>query len=389
MAKQTSIHRHFIDYFHKEPFVFSAPGRINLIGEHIDYNGGMVMPAAVNRSFTFAITPGQSDKCNIFADDLEEGLSFSIHDLNAGDTWVNYLMGVIDAFARRGKVIRGFDLVFGGDIPSGTGMSSSAALSCGFAFALNTIFESGLSRLELAKIAQYAEHEFAGVNCGMMDQYACLFGEPDSLLMLDCRSLTHQTLAFPLKEYSLMLVDTKVKHTLGSSAYNERRASCEEGLLGVQKMNPLVKSFRDITSAMLAQAKDQLSDETYKRCAYVIQEMERVQKTSQAIASGNLTEVGRLLYESHAGLSKQYEVSCAEADFLVSLAEEDKKAVLGARMMGGGFGGCTINLIDQGKESAFKEKVRSKYFAQFKKEPDFYSVKLSAGVRQINPGTQS
>lgn len=379
----SSIDQFFKNFFHQTPQLFTAPGRINLIGEHVDYNEGVVMPAAVNYSFTFAMAAGQSDKCNVFAHDLPEGLSFSIYDLNPGETWVNYLMGVLDGFMRRGVTLRGVDVVFGGNVPSGAGMSSSAALCCGFATGLNHLFAAGFGKLELARIAQYAEREFAGVNCGLMDQYASLFGEADSFLLLDCRTLQHEPIRFPSGDVEILLIDSKVKHTLASTAYNQRRQNCEEGVHVLRQKFADVRSLRDVTPAMLAAVRGQLSDETFLRCSYVVGEMQRVQKAATALRTGDLTATGAWMYETHEGLSRQYEVSCAELDFLVALAAAEKTWVPGARLMGGGFGGCTINLVKRPHRHAFIEKVRHNYFAQFKKEPDFYSVKLEAGARPI------
>ncbi|MBY0436139.1 MAG: galactokinase [Cyclobacteriaceae bacterium] len=383
MSLQSSVAKIFVEKFHKPPILFKAPGRINLIGEHIDYNEGLVMPAAVDHHMLFALQPSLTDKCNIYAIDADEGVSFSIYDLNPGETWVNYLQGVLDAFERRGLQVGGVDCVFGSTIPAGAGLASSAALCSGFAFALNDVFDLGMSRLELAKIAQYAEHEFADVNCGIMDQYASLFGEEGSALLLDCRSLTHETVPFVSPSHSLLLIDTRVKHTLGSTAYNDRRASCEEGVSILAKKFSGVRSLRDVSSVMLYESQDKLGEEIFIRCLFVIEEIARVKKASELLKRNELISFGELMYQAHWGLSQAYEVSCEELDYLVMLAEEDKSIVPGARMMGGGFGGCTINLVSKNHEGIFKEKVKQKYFATFKKQPEFYEVKLSGGVQRV------
>ncbi|HRI79276.1 MAG TPA: galactokinase [Cyclobacteriaceae bacterium] len=370
--------------FNKIPFLFTAPGRINLIGEHVDYNGGLVMPAAIDKHFIFAIAPGRNDKCNIYASDFNEGVTFSIHDLNPGESWVNYLMGVIDAFLRKGLAIDGVDCIFTSDIPAGAGLSSSAALCSGFAFALNEIFKCGLSKVELVKVAQYAENEFAGVNCGIMDQYASLFGEEGSALLLDCQSLKHEVLPALSSSHSIILIDSKVKHTLAASAYNDRRLSCEEGVKVIRKKHPAVKTLRDVSRTALYENQDKLGEDTFVKCLFVIEEIVRTAQAAEALKKNDLKAFGELMYLSHWGLSQAYDVSCEELDFLVLQAEEDKSKVPGARMMGGGFGGCTINLVQKNYEGIFKETVRKKYFATFKREPDFYSVKLSRGVHQIN-----
>ena len=378
-----SITKTFQEKFHRKPFVFIAPGRINLIGEHTDYNEGFVMPAAIDTHMVFAIAPNDNDRCNVYAQDFDEGVTFSVHDLNPGETWVNYLMGVIDGFERKGLTVGGVDCVFGGNIPAGAGLSSSAALCSGFGFALNEIFNKKLSKLDLAYIAQYSEHEFVGLKCGIMDMYASLFGEKDSALLLDCHSVTHELLPVHLKEYSLLLIDTKVKHSLASSAYNDRRASCEEGVRIIHKTHREVASLRDVTKLMLYENQDKIGDDAYIKCLFVVEEIERTQRAAQFLKAGDLKKFGDLMYETHWGLSKAYDVSCEELDFLVNLAEEERTTVIGSRMMGGGFGGCTINLVANDRIASFSEKVRGKYFGTFKKEPDFYPVNLSQGVHQL------
>ena len=377
------IAQKFQEQFKKKPSLFIAPGRINLIGEHIDYNEGFVMPAAIDKHFVFAAAPSGNEKCNIYAHDYEEGVSFSILDLHPGEAWINYLMGVLDGFRRKDLLKGGVDCVFGGNIPSGAGMSSSAALCCGFGFALNEIFSTGLDRKALAQIAQYAEHEFAGVNCGIMDQYASLYGEKNSALLLDCRNLTHEVLSFHFSSHSLLLVDTKVRHALGSTAYNDRRDACEQGVKVIQKKHPLVNSLRDVTRTMVYETQDQLGEDIFIKCLFAVAEIGRAQKAGELLKRNDWKGFGELMYEAHWGLSQAYEVSCEELDYLVMLAEEDKDMVPGSRMMGGGFGGCTINLIDKDKEEIFKGIVCQKYFTTFKKEPEFYSVKLSQGVHKV------
>lgn len=383
MVLKDKIVTEFSNRFHKKPSLFLAPGRINFIGEHIDYNGGFVLPAAINKHFVFAIAPSGNEKCNIYAHDFEEGVSFSIHDLHPGEEWINYLMGVLDAFDRKGLLKQGVDCVFGGNIPAGAGMSSSAALCCGFGFALNEIFELGLDRLTLAKMSQYSEHEFVGVNCGIMDQYASLFGEKNSALLLDCRNLRHEIVPISFSRHSILLVDSKVKHTLGTTGYNDRREACEEGVRIIRIKHPEVQSLGDVSRSMLYGLQDKLGVEIFIKCQFIVEEIERAQKAGELLKCQDLKGFGELMYEAHWGLSKSYEVSCEELDHLVLLAEEDKGVIVGARMMGGGFGGCTINLVVKGQEEFFKEKVRQKYFATFKKEPGFYSVQLSQGVHEV------
>ena len=384
MPNQTiAISQLFQDRFKRSPLLFQAPGRINLIGEHTDYNEGFVMPAAVDKHMIFAVAPNDNDRCNLYANDFQEGVTFSIQDLNPGETWVNYLMGVLEGFTRKGLPVKGVDCIFESNIPSGAGLSSSAALCCGFAFALNEIFKCGLSRLELAKIAQYSEHEFAGVNCGLMDQYASLFGKEGSALLLDCRSLTHKYLPFKFDDVEILLIDSKVKHSLASSAYNDRRASCEEGVKVLQQHFPQIKSLRDADMKSLESVKQFLDRDTFVKCRFVVQEIDRAQRAAKFLKVNDLKNFGQLMYETHWGLSKDYNVSCEESDLLVTIASENPESVLGARQTGGGFGGCTIALVKKASVKEFSNKVRKKYVATFKKEPDFYSINLANGVQNV------
>jgi len=370
----------FKNKFEKEPLLVIAPGRINLIGEHTDYNEGFVMPAAVDKHFVFAVAPNQTDQFNLYAFNFNSSVSFKLSELKSGGQWYNYLMGVIDGIQKRGHHISGVDCVFGGDIPAGAGMSSSAALCCGFGFALNQLFNFNLSRLELAKIGQYAEHNFAGLMCGIMDQYASLFGKRDSAFLLDCRSLEHEYIPFNFPEYSLLLIDTKVNHSLSSSAYNDRRAACEEGVAMLQKSNPAILSLRDASLDELKSIQSQLTESVFTKCRFIVNEINRTRNAAVMLKANDLDGFGKLMYETHWGLSKEYEVSCEQSDMLVTMASEHINMVAGARQMGGGFGGCTINLIRKDVVEKYSEKVREKYVATFKKEPDFYSVALTEGV---------
>lgn len=360
--------------------MFIAPGRINLIGEHTDYNEGFVMPAAIDKHFVFAMAANEKDIFNFTANDLEEKISFSSKELKAGNRWENYLMGVIDGFKRRGKEIGGLDCLFSSTIPSGAGLSSSAALCSGFGFALNEIFNCGLTKIDLALIAQEAEHRFAGTKCGIMDMYASLFSKPGSVMLLDCRSNLHEYLPAHFEGFEILLIDTKVKHALNDSGYNDRRAACEEGVKIMQTKIPSIKSLRDISATMLESCKSSLSDSVYLRCFYVIHEIERTVRAAELLKSNDLEGFGKLMYKTHWGLSKEYKVSCEESDWLVDWAQENE--VTGARQMGGGFGGCTINLVKKELAQTLAKDVAEKYFAAFKKEPDFYSVQLSDGVHK-------
>lgn len=385
----TDLIRRIVSDFHQRfnaaPLLVQAPGRINLIGEHVDYNNGFVLPGAIDKHFVFAVAPNQSDQCRIYASDLAAQAEFNITELKSGHQWFNYFMGVVAGFVKRGSKISGVDCVFGGTIPAGGGLSSSAALCCGFGLALDEIFQAGMARLDLALIAQYAEHEFAGVKCGLMDQYASLFGERDSLLLLDCRSNTHEVIPFPSTQCTIILVDTQVKHALASSAYNDRRAACEEGVDRLKSKFPWIKSLRDVAPSQLEEGKSFLSPEVYQRCLYVVHEMVRTQSAARALREGNLGLVGALMVETHRGLSEEYEVSCAELDQLASTAQSRPDLVIGSRMMGGGFGGCTINLVRPGSEESFKTLVSNEYFTSFKTTPEFHTMALAMGVHRLNP----
>ena len=365
----------FSEKFKGTPSQFIAPGRINLIGEHTDYNEGFVMPAAINFHITFAIALNGTDRFNFYAIDYNEAASFDLSSIKPGDSWINYLMGVVDGFSD--LRVKGVDCVFGSTIPVGAGLSSSAALCCGFGFALNQLYDLKLDRLQLARIGQHSEHEFAGVQCGIMDQFASLHGKKDSVLLLDCRSLEYETLHVDLGDYRIMLIDTRVKHSLASTEYNDRRQACEKGVRILK-----IGSLRDATRTMLDQHQDELGEDVYVKCSYVVEEIARTKRAADLLKSGDIEKFGALLYETHWGLSKSYDVSCDELDLLVSLAEEQKDAVIGARMMGGGFGGCTINLVHRSKVDFMKGYVHDKYFATFKKEPDFYLVNLADGVHK-------
>jgi galactokinase len=378
-----SVNAIFKSKYGKEPLLVIAPGRINLIGEHTDYNDGFVMPAAVDKQIVFAMLPNQSDRFNFYSVDYDSTVSFTTTELSPGQDWHHYLMGVIDGIINKGHVVGGVDCVLGGDIPAGAGMSSSAALCSGFGFGLNELFDLKLSRFDLAKIGQAAEHNFAGVKCGIMDQFASLFGKEESAILLDCRSLDYEYLPFHFPEVEILLVDTKVKHSLGSSEYNNRRAACEEGVEMIRKVNPSVQSLRDATLGDLNSIAATLSPGTVNKCQFIIEEIKRTHMAASLLKKGELLSFGKLMNETHWGLSRQYEVSCTESDYLVHLAEDYPNEILGARQMGGGFGGCIINLIRKEAVESYSLKVRDKYFATFRKEPDFYSINLCKGVHTM------
>ncbi len=369
----------FITEFGEKPTLIASPGRINLIGEHTDYNDGYVLPAAIDKGFITAIAKTNESVCTVIALDLEETYVFSLEDvvpLKNGD-WRNYILGVIAELQKKGKIIQNFNLVFSGDIPAGSGLSSSAALENSVVFGLNYLFELALSKKEMIFISQKAEHNFVGVKCGIMDQYASMYGETDKALFLNCRTLETESFKIDFLGYTIVLFNSNVKHTLAESAYNERREVCEKtaNLLDI-------KALIDADLPLLDSIKNQLSNDEYLKAKYVIEENNRVLAAISAIKNDDITILGQLLFESHNGLKNDYNVSCKELDFLVDLGIKND-AVIGARMMGGGFGGCTINLVKKDNVNQFITETSKAYLNQFNKDCSVYHVKLTQGTHLI------
>lgn len=357
--------------------LFASPGRINLIGEHTDYNGGFVFPGAVDKGIVAAIRPNGTERVRAWSLDMNEASEFGLREEDKpGQSWARYIFGVCREVQKRGGHIGGFDTVFAGDVPLGAGMSSSAALESTYAFALNELWQCGIDRFELAKIGQATEHNYCGVNCGIMDQFASVFGKKSNLIRLDCRSLEYAYFPFDPKGYRLVLVDSRVKHELVGSPYNDRRASCE------RVARELGQEFlRGATMEQLDAVKERISEEDYKRARYVIGEERRVLDVCDALERGDYETVGRRMYETHWGMSKDYEVSCEELDFLVEVAEAC--GVSGSRIMGGGFGGCTINLVKEELYDSFIATAREKFAARYGHEPKVYDVVISDGSRRL------
>jgi len=370
----------FKDLYGTQPVIARAPGRVNLIGEHTDYNDGFVLPAAVDKEVVFAMQRNDSSRIRVFSVDMQESKEFRLDQLVAQQGWINYIIGVFAELARRGVKVAGTDLVFAGDVPLGAGMSSSAALESALATGLNYLFDGGLSKLDLALAAQAAEHNFAGVKCGLMDQYASIFGKTDHVIKLDCRTQQHEYFRFDFSEFMLVLCDTNVKHSLASSEYNVRRAQCENGVAIVRQKYPQVKNLRDVTADMLHEVKNNMDPVIFNRCEYVVEENIRVEKVCEALLKNDFASFGQLMYQSHEGLQHKYEVSCPELDYLVELAKKHPH-VLGARMMGGGFGGCTINLIHRNAVDDFVEKMAAAYRQKTNLEMKAYRVQIGEGAR--------
>lgn len=369
----------FCNTHQKKPIVIYSPGRINLIGEHTDYNNGFVFPAAINKGIVSGIEKSNSEKCTVFAMDANELLEFSLDNINPikNGGWKNYVLGVVAEILKTHTLESNFNIVFAGNIPVGAGLSSSAALENSIVFGLNTLFNLGLTKEEMIFISQRAEHAFANVKCGIMDQYASMFGQENAAIFLDCKTLESTIYPIDFKDYEILLINTNVKHSLDDSAYNKRRAVCEKIALMLN-----VLSLREVTEAQLDQIKSKVSSADFEKALYVIQENNRVLDASKALQKKELNVFGNLLYESHSGLQHQYKVSCEELDFLVEKAKENPN-VLGARMMGGGFGGCTINIVKQSDLKAYQNETATVYKKQFSKECSFYKVKLSKGVYEV------
>jgi galactokinase len=377
------IESKFIKLFDKKPLIIRSPGRVNLIGEHTDYNEGFVLPAAIDKSIIFAIAQRTDKKCKLFAEDLDAYFEFDLDNVQKSHkSWPNYLLGVVDQLQKRGYKLNGFDCVFGGDIPIGAGLSSSAAIEAGLAFALNSIYDLKIDKLELVKMAQRAEHEFAGVRCGIMDQFINIFGKADKVLKLDCRSLEYEYFPFEMKDVKIVLLDTHVKHSLASGEYNIRRSQCEKGVSIIQKYNPSVKSLRDVSLELLTEHKTEFDPVVFRRCHYVIKENERLIKGCEDLKKNDLVSFGKRMYQSHEGLRDEYEVSCNELDVLVEIAGKES-AVLGSRMMGGGFGGCTINLVKQNRLDDFIGTAKEEYLKKIGTELKVYITSIKGGTEVI------
>lgn len=369
--------------FDEPAFIVRSPGRINLIGEHTDYNLGFVLPAAIDKAIYIAINQRSDDKILLYAADLEQSYTGSIHALNkSGQQWPDFILGVVQQLQKAGNELSGFSAVVMGDVPLGAGLSSSAAVECATVFALNELFGLQLARLTMVKTAQKAENEFVGLQCGIMDPFASMFGKEGHVIRLDCRSLDFAYMPFATDAYRIVLFDTGVKHSLASSEYNLRREECEAGVHIIQKTYPQVNSLRDAEPYMVNECLQGGDRNVYHRCRFVVEEINRLQEACDDLVKNDLIAFGQKMLATHDGLSQLYEVSCEEADLLVDLVR-NRPEVLGARMMGGGFGGCTINLVQKAAVATLIKEVEELYHAKFGRIPTSYVVTIANGTSLV------
>ncbi len=374
----------FVSNFGHPTLFVQSPGRINLIGEHTDYNQGFVLPAAIDKAIYLAIGKRADKEVHLIAADLADSFSVALNNLNFSEkTWSNYLIGVVDQLQKNGYQLGGFNAVLAGDVPLGAGLSSSAAVECATVFALNELFELGLSKIEMVRLAQKAENEFVGVKCGIMDQFASMFGKTDAVIQLDCQSLGYNYMPFNQEGIKIVLLDTRVKHSLASTEYNLRREECEAGVKIIQEKYPAVASLRNATMQMLQECLINTDQKIIDRCSFVVAEIKRLQDACKDLEAGDLKAFGKKMYETHDGLSKLYEVSCAELDFLADFAKTEA-SVLGARMMGGGFGGCTINLVEENAVEAFVLAAGNAFQKAFGTEMKPYIVSIGNGTSLLD-----
>lgn len=381
-----NLAKQFRDLFDTEPLLVRSPGRINLIGEHTDYNHGLVLPAAINKNIYVAIQKREDEEIHLFSGHFGEIYQTSLQSVKpSGKLWPDYILGVVDEIQKSGHQLKGFNAIFDGDIPQGAGLSSSAALECATAYGLNELFGLGYDRLAMAKLSQAAENKFVGVKCGLMDQFASVFGKKQHLIKLDCDSLDYEYIPFLAKDITIVLFDTQVKHSLASSAYNERREQCEAGVAMIRKHISTVSSLRDTTEEMLLQYVKPLDGLVYRRCTYVVSEIKRLQDACEDLKKNDFEQFGKRMFETHAGLKDLYEVSCPELDVLVDFVK-NKPEVLGARMMGGGFGGCTINLVKTAAVEDLILKTAAHYKIAMGKELQTYVAQIEDGTGIVDAG---
>ncbi|HEY9169205.1 MAG TPA: galactokinase [Lutibacter sp.] len=375
-----------IDFISSENVVnIESPGRINIIGEHTDYNNGFVLPTAIDKKIKFKFKKNNSGHlCNVYSKNFEAGFVINLtHIERSENQWENYILGVLHEIQKLTDKVKGFDCVLESDIPIGSGISSSAALECGMAFGLNELFELGLSKKTIVELSQRAEHNFVGTKCGIMDQFASVMSKKGHVILLDCQSLEYEYVPIKIEPYKILLLNTNVTHSLASSEYNTRRKECETGVAIIKQKYVEVNSLRDVSEGMLKEFKTLMTPKVFDRCTYVIQEKGRVLNAVKALRNNKLTVMGNLMYETHNGLRDLYEVSCPELDFLVDFSKKYEE-VIGARMMGGGFGGCTINIIHASKVEEFVLAISKAYFNKFNKNLTAFEAMPSEGTKRIN-----
>jgi galactokinase len=373
----------YVSLFNAEPLMVRSPGRVNIIGEHTDYNEGFVLPAAINKAIYIAIGKRNDKKIHLFAQDYNQAHEVTTSTVTPSEKhWPNYILGVVDQLQKNGYAIGGFNLVIDGDVPLGAGLSSSAAVECATAFSLNELFSLGMEKLEMVKAAQRAEHEFAKVMVGIMDQFASMFGKKDHVIKLDCRSLEYEYVPLALKGAKILLLNTNVKHSLASSEYNTRRKECEKGVAWIKEHHPEVNSLRDVTMEMLRQYVAPKDEVIFRRCKYVVEELTRLLEGCEDLKQENIAALGKKMFGTHDGLSREYEVSCKELDYLVDYVRNNP-SVYGARMMGGGFGGCTINLVKEEAIDDLVEKISKDYKEEMNLELTPYIAEIENGSSLI------
>ncbi len=384
MSLASQVKQKYLELFPgDDPLIVRSPGRVNLIGEHTDYNHGFVLPAAIDKAIYLAIGPRSDNEIHLFSVDLHQEHRANLEGFLPTDLhWPNYLLGVVQQLQQTGRSPKGFNGVFAGDIPIGSGMSSSAALECATAYGLNVIYQLGLDKLNMVKLAQRAENTFVGLQCGIMDMFASMFGRQGQVIRLDCQSLDYAWFPLHLDEMQIVLLDSNVKHSLASSEYNTRRQQCEEGVRLVRAHYPDVQSLRDVNQSMLDEYVAPVDELVYRRCRFIVGENARLLAGTIDLQNGDLAAFGRKMFETHAGLSREYEVSCRELDFLVEQVENDP-AVVGARMMGGGFGGCTINLVKESAIAGLVDRIAPVYRAAMGKELKVYLARIEDGTSVV------
>ncbi len=354
-----------IETFDPELVVLS-PGRINFMGGHTDYNNGFVLPTAIDKKITFSFRKNESDAiCKFYTKDYDKSFIVDLNNISPSKhDWENYILGVLDQLLQRTEDIKGFDCTLESELAIGSGLSSSAALECGLAYGINELFSLGISKKDIVVLSRDAEHKYVGTKCGIMDQYASVFSESNKVLFIDCKSTEHSLVTLDLSNHKILILNTNVSHNLSTSEYNIRREQCEEGVSIIQKTYPSIFSLRDVTLEMLTALKTELPSVIFERCLYIVEENQRVLDAIEYLKNDKIKEFGNLLYQCHEGLRDKYEVSCPELDFLVDYSRS-KEYILGSRMMGGGFGGCTINIIENVHIDDYIDEVSKAYEKQF------------------------